>query len=127
MKSRFAWAAALPVVAASYWIALFVATHIPRELKIGGKDKFLHFSAFAILGLLVALSVNRWRRLTLTVTAAIIITLAVYGALDEYLQGVLTTQRTPDVKDWVMDVAGATVGSAVAWGITRVFHKSPAG
>jgi VanZ family protein len=56
-------------------------------------------------------------------TAAIICLLVIYGAIDEYLQGVLTTQRKPEWKDWVMDAMGATAGVIVAAALAKRWSK----
>ncbi len=126
MNYRFAWGALLPVVAALYWIALFIATQIPRQFQFleRGRDKILHFGAFAGLGFLVALCAAQWWRLTWGNCLRIICVLAAYGALDEYLQGVLTTTRKSDWKDWVMDVAGSIAGVLLAAAVSNWIFPS---
>lgn len=112
MNSRWAWTIGLPLVAVIYWITLFVATHIPREFHIlsRGRDKVAHFFAFALLAILITACVRRWWGLSWSKCLAILAAIAVYGALDEYLQAVLTPPRRADIKDWVMDVAGGLAG-----------------
>jgi VanZ family protein len=95
-----------------YWVILFVSTHIPNQL-LGPpgriSDKILHFSAFCMLALLVALNAEWqfgemcWRHY-----AILAIVMAVFGALDEILQQFVN--RHCSFKDWVADICGMIVG-----------------
>ena len=94
-----------------YWSAMFVATHIPdipKGVSFRYADKIAHAGAYAILAWLAAmvLRIARWpvARICVTVFAAC----AIYGAIDEWLQGF--TQRTTSLHDWFADLVGAALG-----------------
>lgn len=112
MRRRLAIIAVTVLVV--YWTALFIATHVPDST--GGEgfrhaDKLAHAGAYAILAWLAAmvLRIAHWPvlRICLTVLAVC----AIYGALDEWLQGF--TKRTASPFDWVADVVGAALGLIV--------------
>jgi VanZ family protein len=103
------WIAALPL--AVYWLAIFTATHLPGKSieNVHGWDKAAHFGAYFGLALLLAWVLAAGLKSWLARSAAAIVIIAIYAALDEALQ-VLTPGRTPDWKDWLADVAGAACG-----------------
>lgn len=98
---------------ASFWLSVFVATHLPRVPRALGRvsDKTLHFAAFAILGYLLSWvlysRIKGFANHALTIVAII----AVYGAVDELLQ--IPVGRVCDFQDWVADMIGGTVGLAL--------------
>lgn len=95
---------------ASFWLSVFVATHLPKVPRALGRvsDKTLHFAAFAILGYLLSwVLYSRIKGIAnhgLTILAII----AVYGAVDELLQ--IPVGRVCDFQDWVADMIGASMG-----------------
>jgi VanZ family protein len=97
-----------------YWIALFTATHlprIPRPLELNVSDKWEHYAAYAILGLLLAArraasGPLSWRAMTWIWAAAI-----VYGAFDELTQPLFG--RHDDLLDWRADIVGSATGILV--------------
>jgi VanZ family protein len=100
---------------ATYWLSLFVATHWPKQylgLPGGNVDKFIHFSAFALLALL---AVATWEvaagRLTPTHLVCMWIVLAVYAALDEGTQRAVG--RDASMGDWLADAIGVAAGLLV--------------
>jgi VanZ family protein len=110
-RRRWKLVAALGIVVALYWLAMFAATHVPiRTTPIGNRyslDKIEHLTAFAALaGLLnalaVAIGLRSWNH-----SAAIVCFLAVYAMVDEATQ---VSPRQPEVLDWLADVTGATLG-----------------
>jgi VanZ family protein len=98
----------------AYWLALFVATHWPREIPVSGgiSDKILHFTAYAILAALLGVEVW-WRGHPLWIAySAIFLGLAIFGAFDELTQPLVN--RSADWLDWYADVAGILSGLVLA-------------
>ena len=109
MARRLLWVW-LPAVA--QMAAIFVASSIPNlgELPGGVSPDFGHFVGYALLGGLLARALADARVTGLTTRAAALAWLvsAVYGASDEFHQS-FVPGRTPDVNDWLVDIAGAAV------------------
>lgn len=114
-------AAVFVVTLAAYWLAMFVATHIPIPkgvIPAGGGDKVLHLSGYALLGVLV-LGVRAIRgpfRWWSVISRALILTL--YAATDEFTQSFVGRQA--DFADWVADVIGAVSGLLAVVFIVRL-------
>jgi len=80
------------------------------------KDKLMHFIEFAIFGILLWRSANRWK-LSLTKIKLSIIAIvigSIYAAFDEYHQ-FLIPGRKCDFSDWIADAIGLAVGIAIAY------------
>ena len=111
----------------SYWVALFVATHAPLPRLPGptGNDKVIHFTAYLCLSFLVGttwyLAFPSRRRI---MPLMVVVVGAAYGGFDEVTQGLVN--RTPDVKDWYADCAGAAAGALVLFVLVRLFPPRPA-
>lgn len=111
-----------------YWFMLLVATHIPGSgetppgLTIA--DKFMHFGAFTVLAAMVGWTYFRIKNhLTLRHLVILGLTMAAYGAVDEWTQ--LLVGRSCELLDWVGDVAGIVVGLSLAkWLVTKRGHPS---
>ncbi len=110
---RRQWAFALVWAAGLYWLALFAATHWPSTLPgldHGYLDKVAHLAAFCGLAMIVA---TAWAafvgRLAISALVALVILLAIYGAIDEILQPPMG--RNCSIYDWYADVTGAFVGA----------------
>ncbi len=93
-----------------YWIALFVATHLPAaHVPNMGSDKVQHLIAFAGLGVLLNWAIGlRINRISTQVGIAWLIAVA-YAAIDEWSQQ-FVVGRTPDVADALADACGAALG-----------------
>jgi len=102
------------IALALYLPVLFVSAHVPVPAPIQGagvSDKSLHFLAYLTLGFLLWFAVSgtrtvNWRR---SRPWLVLLTLVVYGIIDEILQG-LVPGRSPDVMDFVADMTGVITG-----------------
>lgn len=103
---------------AGYWALLFVATHLPQPLVEGtapeGSDIALHLIAYGVLGVLL------WRALPSSwglwgKVAVVLGVCAAYGAVDELTQTLPGINRSGDVKDWLANLAGATLACVGCW------------
>jgi VanZ family protein len=111
LKNPRLWQLAL----ACYWLALFIATHVPVERLVfnpGAKDKYAHVAAFAGLAFLLAMA---WRitagRLHLRQLVWVWTIVVLYGAIEETTQPFVG--RTASNIDGVADAIGATLGLIV--------------
>src|SRR6266550_1915032 len=120
-RRRWKLIAALVLLVTLYWVAMFVATHLPiRTTPVGDPyslDKLEHLTAFATLAALLnalaaAMGFRSWNY-----SAAILCFIAVYALVDESTQ---VSPRTPEVLDWVADVIGATLGVCLFLLIVRL-------
>jgi VanZ family protein len=102
----------LAVATGVYTAVLLFATHHPRPGDLVGdlvhRDKTLHFTAYGLLGLLVASTLvaagrASWRSL---VVAAVL--LAAFAAADEVTQPLFG--RSTETLDWVFDSVGIAAG-----------------
>jgi len=112
-----------------YWVAMFVVMHIPKNklptVRVPGLDKTVHFICYGVLAVLCAWSAVRGgAALTGRWYGKWILVIAMYAVADEMLQGLAVVNRTPDLADWVADVAGVVVGFGVV-GFMRA--RSPSG
>lgn len=105
-----------------YWLALFVGTHIPVSMQgIGhGRDKALHFLAFAGLAFLMSLGIGG-RRPTWRVFVLVLLAASMYAVFDEFSQ--LLVGRRCEFWDWVADCIGTGTGLFVYW-VATVLHQS---
>ena len=81
-------------------------------------DKIQHFAAYALLSLLVILSLNK----TLSAWKLALLA-ALYGGLMEVLQ-TYAPGRSPEWLDLVANTMGVAMGLAVAWVLTRTRKRS---
>jgi VanZ family protein len=112
--------AILAILAACYWLAMFVGTHLPiRTTPVGDPyslDKLEHLTAFAALAALLnavaaAMGFRSWKA-----SAIIICFIAIYALIDESTQ---VSPRSPEVLDWIADVFGAVLGTTLYWLVAR--------
>ena len=113
----------VPALTVLYWLALFVATHLPagRLPIVPVTDKTLHFVTYAILAAGMCLSLHLMHRSD-AVLPVLIIGLA-YGAIDEWLQ--IPVGRTCEIADWYADAAGVAAGVIVMSLILRFAQPRP--
>ena len=111
--SRRQQVAVLAAATGLYWLAMFVGTHVPLRTtpthNPHSLDKLQHLAAFAGLAVLLCglgtlTVISRWRRYV-----GVALVIAVYGMVDETSQ-LLVRERSPDVFDWLADMAGAALG-----------------
>jgi VanZ family protein len=124
-SSRSRWFARGSVIAlTAYWLLLITATHIPKVPEPFGvrpSDKLLHLSAYAVLGALVGLAFSQYRRLRLSLAAALLAGVALHGMLDEVTQPLFG--RDAEVADWFADVAGAVLGLGLMLAISMLVRR----
>jgi VanZ family protein len=121
------YAAATVVLAAGYWAAIFLATHLPIKVdaEATGADKIAHFVMYATLAALVLSAVAAFRPVGARATAGVVLAAAAYGALDEWTQGFVG--RTSDFWDWMADTAGAICGAGFYLAARRYFMRRQSG
>jgi VanZ family protein len=97
---------------ALFWLALFIATHIPTPpdlLPPNGGDKLAHFGAYLVLALLLATAWElaggvRTRRHLIFAWFAVL----GYAVFDEVTQTLVG--RDCEFWDWLADASGAAIG-----------------
>jgi len=102
------------LLVAGYWLALFVATHLPRvpaAIAIPGADKWEHLGAYGTLAFLLAGRQSLWQPLNWKSLCRIALCVALYGVFDELTQ--IPVGRHADVMDWVAYFVGSLIGLAV--------------
>ncbi len=106
------------IALACYWLALFIATHVPSDIPVpagSGIDKLVHAAAFAGLAAILAVAwqaITGQRKLHHLLWAWL--ALILYAALDERTQ--ILVGRHGTVTDWLADAAGAAIGLTLfAW------------
>ncbi|MBI9018966.1 MAG: VanZ family protein [Phycisphaerae bacterium] len=91
-----------------YWVSIFTLTHISHvPVAAGGSDKVAHFGAYFLLTLFFWWTCfgRKPLRFNSKKPYFTIITVAFYGAVDEFSQR-FVSGRVCDVRDWVFDMAG---------------------
>ncbi|MBW3598714.1 MAG: VanZ family protein [Planctomycetes bacterium] len=116
MKSLYirplSWTAAALAV---YWSLLFIATHNSTLAYVDAPPyahETFHFTGYAVLTLLAAVTVFGGGRWSPRSAAALLAVVIVFGALDEVMQMPIPA-RTAQMRDWACDAAGALAGLAV--------------
>lgn len=102
----------------TWWLAMFIATHIPMPTKVGDSpvpDKLIHFVMFAVLGMLLQL----WRGWSVPLSPRramqLFGLLVVYAVADELLQ--IPVGRSAEWLDGAADLAGGACGLLLAAGL----------
>lgn len=111
-------------VLAVYWVAIFIATHLPgSSLPKLGSDKVYHLAAF--FGLSVLLSwVMSHKIAGAGSRALVVLAIAIsYAIFDEWTQQ-FVPNRTPDLADAFADSCGAALGVIVFGLMMRVVTTS---
>lgn len=113
----------LRVMPLIFWILLAIITALllielaPRHHDWPYWDKVEHALVFAVLtssGYLAFPQRKRW----------VYLGLVCYGALMEWLQGVLTITREASVNDWLADVVGILLAIIMSMALTYFASKS---
>jgi VanZ family protein len=105
---------------------IFFASSVPGdELPGHFWDKAVHFSVYAVLGVLFLIPLADARLLQVTVGKAgmAVLLSTLYGAFDEMHQA-FTPDRTPDVRDLFADAFGAALGVLVVLLVKMIVKKS---
>ena len=110
-----------------YWLLIFVLTSLPgNDLpNVKLSDKIEHFLAFGGLGFLLNLSLRIQNKFTLVKKYpawSIILIVSAYAALDEIHQ-IWIPDRTCDIKDWMADTVGVTIGVIIMTILIMVVEK----
>lgn len=111
------WPARLAMAAtAAYAGVLVFATHYPKPQELLGpnapSDKTLHVMAYAVLAVLVGITLVAARRWAGPAIARAALGMAMLGALDEVTQPLPWFRRAADPLDWVFDLGGIALGLA---------------
>ena len=98
-----------------YWLAIFVATHLPAQaLPSIGSDKLYHLAAFGGLGLLLSWVTSAFIR-DVRAHALVVLSIALlYAMFDEWSQQ-FVAGRQPDLMDVIADASGALLGLVCFW------------
>lgn len=124
MPARFTYASRMIRIAtlclAVYWLAIFVATHLPASSMPSLKfsDKIQHAGAYAGLGFLMAWAFPSGQSFRDRARHAIMVVFLVscYGVIDELTQQFIPG-RCCDVWDAVADAVGAVIGVGAYCGL----------
>lgn len=98
------------------WAGVIVfATSVPASAlprRIGGYDKAIHFTMYAVLAALVTRAVLGGSvRARLLALVLVIVGTVAFGAVDEWHQRFIPGRST-ELGDWIADSAGAIVATA---------------
>ena len=110
-----------------YWLLILTLTSLPGadmpDIKIN--DKIEHFLAFGGLGFLLHLSLriqDKFYIIKKLPWLFAIIFVAFYAAFDE-LHQLFIPGRSCDIKDWIADMIGVTIGVVVMAFLIFIFDK----
>lgn len=84
--------------------------------------KNAHFIAYLILAVLLVNALGSWRRLTLKVFSAAFTIAVLYAASDEFHQ-LFIDGRSGELRDVLIDSAGAAAGIVICWLIDYLLRK----
>lgn len=98
-----------------YWVACFLATHMPPPQivlpSLPGLDKVVHFILYTGLGwMLATLLAPRFPRIN-PLVGRVVLALTAYAIFDELTQ--IPVGRTADLHDGFADIVGAAFGTLV--------------
>jgi VanZ family protein len=102
------------------WTSAFVATHIPagKVPDTGMQDTSLHLVGFLGLAGVFWFALAAYGNATRRRILIVIVTMMIYGALDEYTQAYF--HRDTSASDWLMDVLGTLCAVALLEAISRL-------
>lgn len=97
----------------------------PYMLKVPSWDKVCHLIAFSAGGMLMAFALRRTTRLRWSwIVALSIVSISLFGAIDEWHQLYTPRRSGADVGDWVFDTVGAAIGAVTIYFIYGRFRSS---
>jgi VanZ family protein len=110
-----------------YWLLILTLTSLPgNDLpNVPISDKIEHLMAFAGLGFLLILSLriqNKFPLIKKHPAWSTIIIVSAYSAFDE-LHQIFIPGRTCDIKDWMADTIGVTIGVIIMTLLIFVFER----
>ncbi len=112
------WISALLWMALIFYLSSLTGSDVPS-----GPAPLAHLGVYAVLGGLVAYAALRTNAPAAALLAGVLIA-SLYGITDEIHQA-FVPERTPDVLDWLVDVAGAGLGAGVlVWIASSRFEAS---
>jgi VanZ family protein len=109
------WAALICWACAILWLSSLTPQELPDSAFLFW-DKVNHFAAFALGGWLAANALRVSRPQTSVAGAIVlaVVIVAVFGALDEFLQTFTPGRTGDDIYDWTADVLGALTGALLS-------------
>jgi VanZ family protein len=109
------WAALICWACAILWLSSLTPQELPDSAFLFW-DKVDHFAAFALGGWLAANALRVSRPQTSVAGAIVlaVVIVAVFGALDEFLQTFTPGRTGDDIYDWTADVLGALTGALLS-------------
>lgn len=110
---------ALPPLAYALGIFALSSTTISGGPNVPGLDKVVHFLLYGGLAVLCARAVRGYSARPAIAAYAGVVLASLYGISDEVHQ-FFTPGRSPDVRDWVADTAGAVLCVAAWYAAVRV-------
>lgn len=109
------------IALASYWVGLFVSTHLPPgtapDLPSNVSDKHVHAAAYAVLACLLAAARKGRQYLTWATAGRLLSILVAYAVFEELTQ--IPVGRDAQWGDLAADLLGAVVGLAVFHAICK--------
>lgn len=105
------------ILVAAWATGIFAVSAVPGSGLPGGFSVQAHFLEYGILAMLIYRALETDRPAVSTALLAIAIASA-YGVSDEIHQAFVPL-RTPDVRDWLVDTAGAVAGVALMLALSR--------
>jgi len=109
------WAALICWACGILWLSSLTPQELPDSAFLFW-DKVNHFAAFALGGWLAANALRVSRPQTSVAGAIVlaVVIVAVFGALDEFLQTFTPGRTGDDIYDWTADVLGALTGALLS-------------
>lgn len=105
-----------------FWAGvILIATSLPASLvppQASAYDKVLHFTVYALFGVLLTRELAQTRKPWRAALAAIVIA-AAFGAADEWHQQFIPGRST-EMADWRADSMGAALGAVLFVGFSRM-------
>lgn len=112
--------ASITFAALIFYVSSIPGSDLPSNLGI--MTTIAHFCEYALLSGMIVLAISRPKRSkTFLIVVALVISSA-YGITDEIHQYFVPGRYT-DIIDWIVDLAGSTVGATIAYYVDRFARK----